>query len=193
MATAITFVAACSSTTQGTPNPAPSSTNATGLPRAGAPKVANPLKTGAFESKPCQAATNTEIESAGGKLESAELQPVGNGQSCLWIFADLTGTINGAMNLSEPDGLSHFYALKAQGSGLTTFKPLPDIAGYPAVVFANGGENKGVCNLAVGVRDNMMYTLVTRLFDGSPGYNDPCGVNVKIAEFAVKHLKEAQS
>lgn len=191
VASTVCLVAGCSSTTQGTPSPAPSA-NTTSLPRAGAPKVANPLKTTAFESKPCEAATKAEIESIGGKLESAELQPVGNGQSCLWIFAELTGTINGAMNLSEPEGLSHLYALKAQGSGLTTFKPLPDIGGYPAVAFANGGEDSGTCNLAVGVRDDMMYTLVTRLFDGSPAYNDACALSAKLATFAIKHLKEAQ-
>lgn len=35
------------------------------------------------------------------------------------------GNISGALDVSQPDGLSHLYALKAQGSGLTTFKPLP--------------------------------------------------------------------
>ncbi|MFD5243023.1 DUF3558 family protein [Amycolatopsis sp. NPDC058340] len=96
------------------------------------------------------------------------------------------------MNVSQPDGLSHLYALTAQGSGLTTFKPLPNIAGYPAVEYANGGEGRGACQLAVGLRDDVTYVLVTQLRRGSAYLEDPCGLTVKLAEFAVQHLKAAQ-
>ncbi|MFC3453161.1 DUF3558 domain-containing protein [Amycolatopsis speibonae] len=186
------MLAGCGTENGGTPTPAPSSPNATELPRAGAPKVATPLDTAKFASDPCSAATNAEIEGVAGKLKRTEAEDIAGGRGCAWIFNDLAGSVSGGLNVSQPDGLSHLYALNKQGSGVTTFKPLPDIGGYPAVVFANGGEGAGNCNLAVGVRDNMMYTLVTKLFENNPAYNDPCGLNVKIAEFAIQHLKAAQ-
>ncbi|MFC9250571.1 DUF3558 family protein [Amycolatopsis thailandensis] len=100
--------------------------------------------------------------------------------------------MTGHLDVSEPDGLSHLYALKAQGSGVTTFQPVAEIAGYSAVVYANGGEGPGVCNLAIGVRDDMMYVLTTQLFKGNPKYEDPCGLLERFAEFAVQHLRHAQ-
>ncbi|MFJ8910811.1 DUF3558 domain-containing protein [Amycolatopsis sp. NPDC102389] len=72
------------------------------------------------------------------------------------------------------------------------FNVLPNIAGYPAVQYANGGEDPGACQLAVGLRDDMTYVLVTQLRRASPYLDDPCGLSVKIAEFTIKHLKMTQ-
>lgn len=187
-------VAGCGSETPGTPTPSPTASSAaeSGLPRAGAPKVGTPLKTTAIETNACEAASESEINSTGVTLKTAEPQEIAGGKGCLWIFANTSGTVTGNLNANEPDGLSHLYALKAQGSGVTTFQPVADIAGYPAVVYANGGEGAGVCNLAIGVRDEMMYVLTTQLFKGSPKYDDACGLLTKIGEFAVQHLKAAQ-
>ncbi|OXM50986.1 DUF3558 domain-containing protein [Amycolatopsis alba] len=186
------LLASCSTETGGTPAPASPSPNATELPRAGAPKVVTPLKTTAFETNACDAASEAEINSTGVTLKTVEPQEIAGGKGCLWIFTNTSGTMTGNLNASQPDGLSHLYALKAQGSGVTTFQPVADIAGYPAVVYANGGEGPGVCNLAIGVRDDMMYVLTTQLFSGSPKYDDACDLLTKIGEFAVQHFKAAQ-
>lgn len=190
--TTLLFVTGCNGDkTPGSPTPAPASSSA-GLPRAGAPAVQSPLKTDLLATDPCGAATKSEVEGVGGALKSATAEDIAGGRGCAWIFANSAGNVSGALNVSQPDGLSHLYALKAQGSGVTTFKPLPDIAGYPAVEYANGGEGQGACQLAVGLRDDMTYVLVTQLRRGSPHLNDPCGLSVKIAEFTIQHLKAAQ-
>ncbi|MFI9449007.1 DUF3558 domain-containing protein [Amycolatopsis sp. NPDC052450] len=173
------------------PTPAPASPSA-GLPRAGAPAVRTPLKTDLLTTDPCGAATKSEVEGVGGALKSASAEDIAGGRGCAWIFASSAGNVSGALNVSQPDGLSHLYALKAQGSGVTTFKPLPDIAGYPAVEYANGGEGQGACQLAVGLRDDMTYILLTQLRRGSPYLSDPCGLSVKIAEFTIHRLKAVQ-
>lgn len=191
---AAALIAGCNGENPGKPaagQPA-SSAAESGLPRAGAPKVATPLKTTALETNACAAASESEINSTGVTLKTTEPQEIAGGKGCLWIFTNTSGTVTGNLNASQPDGLSHLYALKAQGSGVTTFQPVADIAGYPAVVYANGGEGPGVCNLAIGVRDDMMYVLTTQLFNGSPKYNDACGLLTKIGEFAVQRLKAAQ-
>ncbi|MFI9449009.1 DUF3558 domain-containing protein [Amycolatopsis sp. NPDC052450] len=192
LAVATVLAAGCNGETGGKAEPSTPTPDATALPRAGAPKVATPLKTEKLTNEPCSAATDAEIEGIAGKLKSSKVEQIAGGPTCSWVLADLAGSINGGLNVSQPDGLSHLYALKQQGNGVTTFKPLPDIAGYPAVVYANGGEGAGNCNLAVGVRDDMMYTVVTALFDDSPGYSDPCGSSVKLAELAIQRLKAAQ-
>jgi len=192
-ASAVSLLAGCNGENPGKPTGQPTSSAAeSGLPRAGAPKVATPLKTTALEANACEAASTSEIDSAGVTLKTAEPQEISGGKGCLWILTNTSGTVTGNLNVSQPDGLSHLYALKAQGSGVTTFQPVADIAGYPAVIYANGGEGPGVCNLAVGVRDDMMYVLTTQLFSGSPKYNDACGLLKKFGEFAVQHLKAAQ-
>ncbi|RSN59061.1 DUF3558 domain-containing protein [Amycolatopsis sp. WAC 04182] len=176
--------------TSGSPTSAPASSS--GLPRAGAPAVRSPLKTDLLAADPCGAATKTEVEGVGGALKSTAAEDIASGRGCAWIFAESAGNVSGALNVGQPDGLSHLYALKAQGSGVTTFKPLPDIAGYPAVEYANGGEGKGACQLAVGLRDDVTYVLVTQLRRGNPYLDDPCGLSVKIAEFTIQHLKAVQ-
>ncbi|GAB3703272.1 hypothetical protein GCM10027598_02230 [Amycolatopsis oliviviridis] len=189
--TTLLFATACNGDkTSG--NPAPAPTSSAGLPRAGAPAVQSPLKTDLLATDPCGAASKTEVESVGGALQSAEAEDIAGGRGCAWIFAGFAGDVSGALNVSQPDGLSHLYALKAQGSGVTTFKPLQDIAGHSAVEYANGGEGQGACQLAVGLRDDMTYVLVTQLRGGNPYLDDPCGLSVKIAEFAIQHLKAVQ-
>lgn len=194
VAASVALIAGCNGENPGKPSTGQPASSAaeSGLPRAGAPKVATPLKTTALETSACDAASESDVNSAGVTLKTAEPQDIAGGKGCLWIFTNTSGTVTGNLNVSQPDGLSHLYALKAQGSGVTTFQPVADIAGYPAVVYANGGEGPGVCNLAIGVRDDMMYVLTTQLFSGSPKYNDACGLLTKFGEFTVQHLKAAQ-
>ncbi|MFI6300586.1 hypothetical protein ACIBCH_01820 [Amycolatopsis thailandensis] len=69
-------------------------------------------KTDLLTTDPCGAATSAEVEDIAG------------GRGCAWIFAEFADDVSGALNVSRPDGLSHLCALKAQGSGVTPFKPL---------------------------------------------------------------------
>jgi hypothetical protein len=54
--------------------------------------------------------------------------------------------VNFGMVAGNKDGLSSLYYQGAHG-GLTTFDPIAPIAGYPAVIYANGGEGAGTCTL----------------------------------------------
>lgn len=76
-----------------------------------------------------------------------------------------------------------------QDGTLTSFTPLPPIDGYPAVSYAQGGEGEGVCTLAIGVRDDLLYTVIARLDTGNPHRSDPCGVAAKIGSFGIEYLK----
>ncbi|WP_156096276.1 DUF3558 domain-containing protein [Amycolatopsis jejuensis] len=189
---------ACTSTTSGAPAPANSagsapSSGADQLPHHGAPAVTTPLQTTAIETDPCSAITNDQISQVNGKVKSnaVEQDPAG-GKRCAWTFENWElGKISAGVDTIDKDGLSHLYALKAQGSGVTTFEPQSPILDYPAVVFANGGEDPSRCQLAVGLSNKTMYFVFATLRQESAYYNAPCDLTKKVAEFAIKHLKGA--
>ncbi|MGW4126604.1 DUF3558 domain-containing protein [Amycolatopsis japonica] len=176
---------------QKTDTPPTSAPTSTGLPSNGAPAVADPItNTAQFESDPCTVIPSAEIESVGGKVERSEQEELTMGKACAWIFAKGANTVSAGLVAGNKDGLSSLYAQNATG-GLTTFKPVEQVAGYPAVVYANGGEGPGTCTLAVGVRNDLVYTVIPRLGSDHPLYSDPCGMATKVAAAAIKHLKGA--
>ncbi|MFC3453159.1 DUF3558 domain-containing protein [Amycolatopsis speibonae] len=195
LATAALLVSACDDSDKGnstTPAPSSSVEQSTSLPRAGAPNIDNPLDTAAAEADPCGVVKSDQIQTfGGGTVGRSRVDDLSSGKVFTWVFADGLGTISAGMNTGERDGLSHLYALNAQGSGLTTFKPSEAIDGYPSVVFANGGERGYVCNLAVGVRNDLMYTIVATPGTGNPNRSDPCGMATKLGTLAIQQLKAA--
>ncbi|MGY6657266.1 DUF3558 domain-containing protein [Amycolatopsis sp. TRM77291] len=186
----IAFLSGCSDQKSGTPTPT-SAPSSTGLPSNGAPAVANPIaNTAQFESDPCAAIPTAEVESLGGKVERSEQENLTMGKACAWIFTKGANTVSAGLVAGNKDGLSSLYAQNATG-GLTTFKPVEQVDGYPAVVYANGGEGPGTCTLAVGIRDDLVYTVIPRLGSDHPSYSDPCGMATKVAAAAIKNLKGA--
>ncbi|MBB5853863.1 DUF3558 domain-containing protein [Amycolatopsis umgeniensis] len=186
----VALVGGCSEQKTGKPSPtnAPSSA---ALPSDGAPAVTNPIaNTAAIETDPCTAVPAAEIETIGGKIDGSRIEPMTMGKGCTWSFADGPSTVNAGLVTGNKQGLSTLYAQKARG-GLTTFKPVDPIDGYPAVIYANGGEGKGTCTLAVGVRDDLVYTVIPLLSSDHPMLADPCGMATKIAAAAIKNLKGA--
>ncbi|AGM10527.1 hypothetical protein AORI_7946 [Amycolatopsis keratiniphila] len=146
--------------------------------------------TSAVESEPCAAIPGAEIESIAGKVKRTRAEDMTAGKACTWVFELSPTTVNAGLVMGNKDGLSAIYAQHASGS-LTTFKPVEPIDGYPAVVYANGGEGKGNCTLAVGVRDDLVYHVIPRLSSEHPSYSDPCGLAAKVAAAAIKHLKKS--
>ncbi|WP_235096849.1 DUF3558 family protein [Amycolatopsis decaplanina] len=113
------------------------------LPSDGAPAVSNPISaTAAFEADPCSAIPTAEIEAIGGKVKNSRLDDLTMGKACAWVFQETPSTMSGGLVAGNKDGLSSLYAQNARG-GLTTFKPVAPINGYPAVLYANGGEGGG--------------------------------------------------
>ncbi|RSN59059.1 DUF3558 domain-containing protein [Amycolatopsis sp. WAC 04182] len=180
----------CSDQKSGTPTPT-SAPSPTGLPSNGAPAVANPIaNTARYESDPCATIPTADIESIGGQVERSEQENMTMGKACAWIFSKGANTVSAGLVAGNKDGLSSLYAQNATG-GLTTFKPVEPVAGYPAVVYANGGEGPGTCTLAIGVRDDLVYTIIPRLGSDHPSYSDPCGLAAKVGAAGIKNLKGA--
>ncbi|GAB3703298.1 hypothetical protein GCM10027598_02280 [Amycolatopsis oliviviridis] len=180
----------CSDQKAVTPTPT-SVPPSSGLPTNGAPAVASPItNTAQFESDPCAAIPTAEVESVGGKVEHSEQEVMTAGKACAWIFAKGANTVSAGLVAGNKEGLSSLYAQNATG-GLTTFKPVEQVSGYPAVVYANGGEGPGTCTLAVGVRNDLVYTVIPRLGSDHPSFSDPCGMATKVAAAAIKNLKGA--
>jgi hypothetical protein len=188
----VTITSGCDSTSSGTATtPPPSTTSGGGLPSDGAPNVAEPLtNASALESDPCSAATSAQIESLGGKVESAAPEDLSTGRQCVWTYTGEYGTISAGLVAANKQGLSSLYASSKDGS-LTTFKPQPPINGYPAVVYAQGGEGDGRCTLAVGMRNDLTYTIDALLDTSNPNRSNPCSIATKVAQFAIQHLKGA--
>lgn len=186
-------VAACSSPTSGAPAPtssAPvSSQQTSALPHHGAPAVAGALNATAVTTDPCTAVTSSQVEQAGGKVSSSRVDQLSAGKFCTFAFEDGLSTVSAGVDTLDKDGLSHLYALKAQNSGITTFEPQKPVLGYPAVKFANGGEDSTECQLAVGISNETMYMVFSRLGSQSPYASNPCDLSAKVAEFAIQHLK----
>jgi len=190
LAAAVSLLAGgCGTETAGTAvTSAPSSAR---LPSDGAPAVADPItNTAAVEADPCSAIPTGEIEAIGGRTDGSRLDPMSAGNSCTWSFADGPSNVNAGLVTGNKEGLSSLYAQHATG-GLTTFKPVAPINGYPAAIYANGGEGEGTCTLAVGIRDDLAYTVIPLLSMTHPVYSDPCGMATKVAAAAIKHLKKS--
>ncbi|ANN14351.1 hypothetical protein SD37_00885 [Amycolatopsis orientalis] len=171
-----------------TPTGAPSPT---GSSSAGAPAVKDPItNTAAVEADPCSAIPAAELEAITGKIKRSRTEDMTAGKGCTWVLELSPNTINAGLVTGNKEGLGTLYAQHAAGS-LTTFKPVDPIDGYPAVVYANGGEGKGNCTLAVGVRDDLVYNVIPRLSNEHPSFADPCGMATKVAAAAIKNLKGA--
>uniref|UniRef100_UPI003898F6B4 DUF3558 domain-containing protein n=1 Tax=Amycolatopsis rhabdoformis TaxID=1448059 RepID=UPI003898F6B4 len=179
---------ACTGSTAGSPSPAPSASSAPSQYLA--PKVTQPITdTSTVEADPCSAVAVTVVERAGGTVKTTAVDDSDLGKDCAWTF-DGTGNVSGGVVRGNSDGLNGLYIQHARGA-LTTFQPQPPIQGYPAVVYDNGGEGSGACNLAVGIRDDLTYTVITQLRSGNPALENPCSMATTIANAAISHLKES--
>ncbi|AGM10529.1 DUF3558 domain-containing protein [Amycolatopsis keratiniphila] len=174
-----------------TGTPAPTAPSSSTLPSDGAPSVTDPITdTSAVETDPCRAIPTAQVEEVGGKVESSRLDKMALGNGCTWLFAGSPSNVNAGLVTGNKDGLSSLYAQHKSG-GLTTFKPVDPIEGYPAVIYANGGEDEGTCTLAVGIRNDLVYTVIPRLSMRHPGFSDACGMATKVATAAIKNFKGA--
>ncbi|MFC3448080.1 DUF3558 domain-containing protein [Amycolatopsis speibonae] len=190
LAAAVSLLAGgCGVQTAGTATASPPSSAR--LPSDGAPAVTDPITdTAKAESDPCGAIPTSEVEALGGKVERSRTVDLSEGLNCSWLFAEAPSTLSAGLVVGNKKGLSALYAQKSTG-GLTTFKPVDPIEGHPAVIYANGSEGRGTCTLAVGLRDDLVYTVIPHLSSGNPMLTDPCGMATKVAAAAIKNLKGA--
>lgn len=182
----------CSDQKSGDPTPMPSPSQLPSqLPKDGAPAVAEPIKnTSSVETDPCSAVKTAQVEEFGGKVEKTVIDDGALGKNCGWIFEEGPSNVNAGLVVGNKEGLSSLYAKKAQGE-FATFKSVDPIEGYPAVIYGTTAGREGLCNLAVGLRDDLVYTVVPQLYSGNPMVKDPCGMATKVAAAAIKNLKGA--
>ncbi|MGW7535242.1 DUF3558 domain-containing protein [Amycolatopsis sp. NPDC054798] len=152
-----------------------------------APKVEQPIKdTARFETDPCSAIATDAIEKIGGKVARTKVENSVTDKTCAWVFSR-GGNFSGSLVTGNTHGLNGVYLQHANGA-ITYFKTQPAIQGYPAVVYGRGQPPPGICALAVGIRDNLTYTVVTQLRQESPVYADPCGTATKLADAAISRM-----
>ncbi len=186
---ALASITACGGPTNGTAAPSSPSDTAPASSANLAPKVDQPISnTAGVETDPCSAVSTATVESAASKVKNSRTNTSNLGNTCVWIFENSGGNVSAGVVTANKQGVNALYIQNSRG-GLTTFKPQPPILGYPAVVYANGGETEGSCNLAVGIRDDVTYTVIAQLRHDSPVYSDSCGMATKIASAAITHLK----
>ncbi|MGW5699917.1 DUF3558 domain-containing protein [Amycolatopsis japonica] len=158
-------------------------------PSNSAPAVPNPINdTTRVETDPCSAVPTATIEEIGGKVERLRTVELAGGLNCSWLFLEAPSTVSAGLVVGNKDGLSALYAQNSTG-GLTTFRPVEPVGGHPAVIYANGSEGTGTCTLAVGVRDDLVYTVIPHLSSGNPMVSDPCGMATRVAAAAIKNLQ----
>ncbi|WP_442893147.1 DUF3558 domain-containing protein [Amycolatopsis sp. VC5-11] len=178
-------VTACSST-PGTPVPAtPESSSAPTSTSRSVPKVSNPLDAAKYEQNPCallsQAQATEVISSVRNRQGKGLVAPI-----CTWYDADNNSV--GLGLLPGQGGLAGAYTNADSESGY--FEAAPDVNGYPAVFAGTTDDRKrGGCQIAVGIKDDELFTASVRLRTTSPLYNDPCSLAVKTATAAVTTIK----
>ena len=184
------LVAGCSTAVGGSPTPVTSSAaspSAAGSPDV--PKVAHPLNTAKFEADPCAALTSAQAQQLGITAQpNADTQDK-LGPRCTWNGADEPAghTVTGAL-LTAGSSLAKIYNLQKAGM-LPYFQPV-DVAGYPGVLNDNRtAQPKGRCALAVGIRDDLVYSVRVDVESKAPDYADPCPLAQKMGELAISTMK----
>lgn len=180
-------LAACTSTTPGTP--APSTVPSTGS-SSDAPKVTNPLPgISAYVAKPCDLVPQSLVTELGysDPQPTAANGPFGPG--CGWIDTQGANSKNfnvgiGIYNGKGDGGIANVY--KANGS-LFGFVEPTDVSGYPAA-YADTADHRaqGKCTVYVGVTDDV--TLQSAV-DGYENEQDSCGTAKRIASAVITTLQ----
>ncbi|WP_081655371.1 DUF3558 domain-containing protein [Amycolatopsis orientalis] len=188
------FLAGCSGES-GSASPATSAAppSSTGLP-FGAPSVPAPLDPTALEKNPCAAMTADQVASLGAPLKGTVPQPDDpTGPSCGWRFAtdEAPSSVSGTVFTKDPShgGISGLYGQK-QAGGVTQFEAF-SANGYPGVVYnASSNPPPGSCALAVGLRDDLAYTISVSLDALKQPFADGCELGKKVAGYVIQYLQK---
>ncbi|WP_116206069.1 DUF3558 domain-containing protein [Amycolatopsis circi] len=189
---ALSLLTACSGGTGGTAeppassNPGPSSSSNSSSTTNGAPKVPAPLPTEKLIANPCSALSDDDAKAVGlaapGKLN--DITPRG----CDWQSADPELKANGitiSPITQNTNGLADTYSMKSSQA----YFEETQIAGYPGVFAATRDSRKtGVCDLVVGVTDQLSVVIVASIVRGK-NVENPCAPVAKIGTAMINHLK----
>ncbi len=111
------------------------------------------------------------------------------GPSCEWNAFDEIGITIHATLLTIGSSLAKVYQQHAQGQW-PFFEPVADVSGYPGVLLDSlDAQPKGKCQLIVGLRDDLAYSVQVSIDTDSKEYGNPCPVLRKATEMAVSTMK----
>lgn len=202
-AVAITVLASCSDATAGDPSPAGQeggSTNAdSGGSESEVPQVKEPLNADPYLKRPCDVVAKSVISSVGNirpgepDVNSKAAKKL-TGPSCGWFskgnervqFSLVFETVH---RDNGTGGIKGVY--KGKELGLVDYVrsvKVPGHSGYPAAISgSNGDEQKGECSLAVGISNDLLFSV------GFSDWENPqqaCPSALKVAASALDTLKK---
>ncbi|RJQ83753.1 DUF3558 domain-containing protein [Amycolatopsis panacis] len=167
--------------------------SAAALPHSGAPKVEHPLPASVLSGPPCQEAlTSDQLKQIFGMVPQGKPNTLpGIGPECRWS------------NIDSGAGLSVFYATQPHHglSGLyrnskpqaKVWRVLPPIQGFPAIAFSTSDAQTsirdGLCQVSVGIADDLTVDLGLTPGDAKQGKVDPCVLSERVAGMVVTNLK----
>ncbi|WP_329057064.1 DUF3558 domain-containing protein [Amycolatopsis sp. NBC_01488] len=150
-----------------------------------APPVPSPLDTAKVEQDPCSALSQAQAAQVA-NLTSNRKSDGNVAPICTWTDSDHNSVAIGFVPANG--GLATVYKNQDNKSGY--FKVAPDVGGYPAAFFgAADFRNDGGCQIAVGVKNDEVFTVNVEFQNSSPYYSDPCAISAKAAEAVVSTLK----
>lgn len=140
-----------------------------------------------YKRDPCAALTETQLKKLSVAVEPEPRLDAPNGPACGWDAADKSGFSLSGAPITAGSSLAGSYRRYRQG-GFDNFKPI-NVAGYPGILTRRDGE-KGSCNAAVAVRNDLLYVMIGDVPKDSPYYGKPCVYVKKAAKMATITMSE---
>lgn len=185
---------ACTGETGGKPKPAESA-GSSAAAQPGGRQIADPLDVSKYLGNPCDLTPLAKLSAAGytepGEPKTEDdVAKVLAGPSCHWSGAEPgVGMTVQVQTGNRDNGIGGVAGLEKakQSRQLGFLEQTEDVGGYPAF-FAGQSDRRatGSCGLAVGVADDLTFT-VTSL--GYQGAQDSCDNSVRVAGIVIDTLK----
>lgn len=156
------------------------------------PKVTRPIDTASFEEEPCSVLTDAQLQELS---ISTNPQPSATaaGPTCAWGDSSDDGIhISGTFITKKSSSVAGLYESNELGR-YAYFVPVT-IHGYPAAFsqLADSRQNGG-CAIAIGVKNDLLYSMGIRLGLDNPNYAKPCSELEKVAEMAINTMTQGGS
>ena len=184
------LMTSCSSSPVGTPTPEASSSStggttsvASSAPSGDAPQVTNPIDMAQYKQQPCSTLTGTQLEKLHLPIEGEPEPDAPTGPVCDWNAYDETGVTLRGGPLTAGSSIAGSYAKNERG-GFENFEPIT-VAGYPG--YLNWNDNMS-CTASVGVRKNLLYSLVVTVDRDSSHQTERCDIAKRAVTLAMKTM-----
>jgi|SRR5699024_1744425 len=164
-----------------------------GLPKDGAPEVADPLDVSMLKNDLCILISDSQAQQFDGTFDGLEHKAEDDSPRCLWKYDGNRypiGYMSYWIREDNPDGISKYYGDISEQSA--TVEPIDPVLGYPAIRFDVKQDDPGSCVYKVGVRDDVVITFHVLLMEEHPSRDSPCDVAREFSGVAIENLKEAQ-